>query len=471
MISEQFIAILKSRFKPNQIRTNPIELDLYSSDGLQLHRATPKCVILPETTDEISWIVENCNQYNIPYLPRGSGTGLSGGAVIDGGLIIQMSRLNKILEIDIPNKCAIVQPGVVNSHLSQEVNSEGYHFAPDPSSQIACTIGGNVAENAGGPHTLKHGVTVNHVLGQTVVLPSGKILNIGDKSRYDVGVDLNSLFIGSEGTLGITTEILVNLSENPKKVKTFLLIFDLLENASDLVTELLISGILPSALEMIDKLCIQAVEDHLKIGFPKNAEAILIVELDGDDESVNWEANKLKIIATRFISEPIIEAKNEIDRQKIWKGRKHAAGAIGSISPAFYTNDGVVPRDKLTEILKYIQKISTKYDMKIANLCHAGDGNIHPLILYNPKNKNEVKNAFDCSTEILMKCLELGGVLTGEHGIGIEKIHLMEKMFGENEIELQRKIKIEIDKNNLLNPGKIIPNKTGCGELNLFRGQ
>jgi len=470
-ITEQFLNVLNSKFKQEQIRTHPLELELYSCDGLQLHKAIPGCVILPETTEDISWIVKKCNLFKIPFVPRGAGTGLSGGAVIDGGLIIQLSRLNKILEIDVSNKCAIVEPGVVNAHLSQEVNSFGLHFAPDPSSQIASTIGGNIAENAGGPHTLKHGVTVNHILGQKVVFPSGEIIQIGDKTRYNVGVDLNSIITGSEGTLGITSEIIVNLSDNPEIIRTFLLTFDRLENASDLVTEILLSGVFPSALEMIDRLCIGAVEDHLKIGFPKSAEAILIIELDGNIEEVNFEAEKIRIVSNLHVSEPIVEAQNEMERQNLWKGRKHAAAALGSISPAFYTNDGVVPRDKLTEIFKYINYISKKFNMDIANLCHAGDGNIHPLILYNPKNKKDVIKAFDCSTEILIKCIDLGGVLTGEHGIGLEKIHLMGKMFGDEEIELQRRIKMGIDPLNLLNPDKLIPNKTGCGELNLFKGE
>lgn len=471
LISEQFLNGLSSRLRKNQIRTNPIELELYNSDGLQLHKAKPGCVVLPNSTEELAWIVEKCNQFDIPFVARGAGTGLSGGAVIQDGLIIQLSKMNKILEIDIPNRSAIIQPGVVNAFLTQEVNANGLHFAPDPSSQISSTIGGNVAENAGGPHTLKYGVTVNHVLGQTIVLPNGEIIQVGDKTRYNFGVDLNSLFTGGEGTLGITSEIIVNLSENPDSVKTFLLIFDKLENATDLVTEILLVGVIPSALEMIDKLCIDAVENHLQIGFPKDAEAILIIELDGKTESVEYETNLIKNVSKKYISQPIVEAENEIERQKIWKGRKHAAAALGNISPAFYTNDGVVPRDKLTEILTFIHQVSKKYNLKIANLCHAGDGNIHPLILYNPKDKHEVKSAFDCSTEILIKCVELGGVLTGEHGIGIEKIHLMDKMFGESELELQRKIKYEIDQKRLLNPGKLVPNKIGCGELNLLKGE
>jgi len=471
MITEQFLNSIKRKLSNEKIRINPNELKLYANDGLQLHEAVPGCVILPDSTEEIAWIVKQCIKYKIPFVPRGAGTGLSGGSVISDGVIIQLSRLNKILEIDIPNRCAIVQPGVVNAFLTQEVKSQGYHFAPDPSSQIASTIGGNVAENAGGPHTLKHGVTVNHVLGQTIVLPNGKITKIGGKHRYSAELDLNSLFTGSEGTLGIISEIIVNLSKDPLSTRTLLLIFDKISNATDLVTEILLAGVIPSALEMIDQLCIQAVENHLKIGFPKNASAILIIELDGEIENVNWELEQIKHISKKYVSEKIIEATSEKDRQNLWRGRKHAAGAIGNISPAFYTNDGVVPRDKLTPILEFIQFVSRKYEMKIANLCHAGDGNIHPLILYNPKDKKEIKKAFDCSTEILLKCIDYGGVLTGEHGIGIEKIHLMEKMFGEQEIELQRKIKHGFDKNDLLNPGKLIPDKMGCGELNIFNKQ
>lgn len=461
----QFISALGLDF----VRTNSVELSLYSCDGLRLHTADPGCVLLPKTTDEISDIVRICHKSSIPFVARGAGTGLSGGAIIDGGVIIQLSRMNRILEIDIHNRCAVVQPGVVNAHLTQEVKSRGYHFAPDPSSQIASTIGGNLAENSGGPHTLKYGVTVNHILGQTVILPNGEKMKIGGKYRYISEPDLNCIFTGSEGTIGIASEIIVNLEKNPEEIRTFLLAFDAVEKSTDFVSELLLMGVVPAAMEMIDKLCVQAVEKKLKTGLPLSAQAVLLIELDGLPHDIEWEAECVRKLWSRFSGSTLDEAETEEDRSRLWQGRKHAAGALGSLAKAFYTNDGVVPRDQLTEIFKIIKKLSSDYKIQIANLCHAGDGNIHPLLLYDPEDKKEVERVFDCSSDILCACLELGGSLTGEHGIGIEKRHLFERMFSKPAIDFQKRIKMFYDKNGLLNPGKMFPAGSGCGELNRFK--
>ena len=468
-IPDVVIHLFKSLLGTEFVRTNPVELSLYSCDGLRLHTAAPGCVVLPASTIDIVEIVKICRNYSIPFVARGAGTGLSGGAIIDGGVIIQLSRMNQILEIDIPNRCAVVQPGVVNAHLTQSVKPYGYQFAPDPSSQIASTIGGNLAENSGGPHTLKYGVTVNHILGQTIVLPNGELLNIGGKYRYSAEPDLNSIFTGSEGTIGIASEIIVNLEKNPEKTSTFLLGFDTIEKSTEFVSELLIMGVIPAAMEMIDELCIQAVEKKMKTGLPLNAKAVLLIELDGNSEEIGWEEKCVRKLQNKFSGSTLEEAETEEDRQRLWKGRKHAAGALGILSPAFYTNDGVVPRDKLTEIFKIIEKLSDQFNIQIANLCHAGDGNIHPLLLYNPDDKNDVERVFDCSSEILIACLELGGSLSGEHGIGVEKRHLFDKMFSNSAIELQKQIKLFYDENGLLNPGKMFPAQTGCGELNRFK--
>ncbi|MFQ6609839.1 MAG: FAD-binding oxidoreductase, partial [Fidelibacterota bacterium] len=446
------------------------ELDLYSFDGLKLHKATPGCVVLPRSTMEIQKILRICNRHNIPFTARGAGTGLSGGATSDGGVIIQLSRMNQIIEIDYPNRCAVVQPGVVNSYLSLMTRPQGYHFAPDPSSQIACTIGGNVAENAGGPHTLKYGVTLNHVLGLTLVQPDGEVLKIGSKSRYHSGMDLIPLVIGSEGTLGIVSEIIVNLEPIPETTRTFLLIFDDVAKATDMVAEILESGIIPAALEMIDELCIQAVESTIKAGYPLSAKAVLLVELDGSHSTVNDDAEKLRLIAKSKLSQPIREAQNQSDRAQLWKGRKHAAGSMGKLSPAFYTNDGVVPRHKLTEILSEIYRISDYYQLRIANLCHAGDGNIHPLILYNPDKQGENQRSVDCSVQILNTCLEFGGSLTGEHGIGEEKKDLLPTMYSELYLHYAKGIQRIFDPKYLANPGKIFPGSGGCGELKSLNG-
>ena len=460
---------MKNHFQSGSLIVHPDELTLYAFDGLQLNSAIPKIVILPESTKQVSQIIKLCNKYNLPFTARGAGTGLSGGAVSDGGVIIQLSRMNQILELDIANRIAVVQPGVVNVHLTQMVREYNLHFAPDPSSQIVSTIGGNNAENAGGPHTLKYGVTTHHILGQKVVLPNGSIINFGDKLRYQNGFDFSSVFTGSEGTLGITTEIIVELTLSPDTVETFLLSFDNYKNAADMVSNVLETGIIPSALEFMDKLCIKAVEKKMKAGYPENSEAVLLVELDGNKDKVQQDSNLLLSIAEKYISNPPLRAENKKERENLWKGRKHAAGAMGLLAPAYYTNDGVVPRHYLTEVLKGIYQIGKKYNLQIGNLCHAGDGNIHPLILYDPGNKTQVEKVFECSAEILLLCLDFGGSLTGEHGIGAEKKSLMPKMFNETQLSLMMGIKHLFDPKNLSNPGKIFPTKGSCGELNQNR--
>jgi glycolate oxidase len=455
----------KRYFEHESVITNPIELNLYSCDGLRLHSSQPGCVVIPESTNDIKIIIKTCNEYSVPFTARGAGTGLSGGATSDAGVIIQLSRMNQIQETDYANRCATVQPGVVNSYLSMITRPEGYYFAPDPSSQISCTIGGNVAENAGGPHTLKYGVTTDHILGLTAVMPSGDIIQFGGKERYAPGVDLTCLMTGSEGTLGVVTEIIVNLEKIPETTRTFLLIFDQVAKATDTVSCILEKGIVPAAIEMIDSLCIQAVEAKLKSGFPIDAQAVLLVELDGSKSRVQNDAELLKNIVGSLVSEPIQEAATAEKRMLLWKGRKHAAGSMGQLSPAFYTNDGVVPRHRLTDILKEIYRIGNYYQLRVANLCHAGDGNIHPLILYDPKQNDEVNRSMEYSSDILKTCLDYGGSLTGEHGIGAEKSHLLPEMFSNYQLDIMSGIKKIIDPDNLANPGKIFPSSSGCGEL------
>ncbi len=457
--------------EPLTILTNSSELAIYSCDGLRLHTAVPGCVVLPLTTEDIQKIVTICNRQHVPFTARGAGTGLSGGATSEGGVIIQLSRMNRIIDIDFPNRCAVVQPGVVNAYLSLMTRPGGYHFAPDPSSQIACTIGGNVAENAGGPHTLKYGVTLNHILGLTLVLPNGEIMKLGSKFRYRSRMDLIPLITGSEGTLGVVSEIIVNLEPIPETTRTFLLIFDVPAKATDMVSSILESGIIPAALEMIDKLCIEAVESAIKAGYPVSAKAVLLVELDGDISTVERDTQRLRKITNGKLSEPLREAQTPHDRELLWKGRKHAAGSMGRLSPAFYTNDGVVPRHKLTEIMSEIYRIGRYYQLRIANLCHAGDGNIHPLILYNPGLSGDAQRAVECSVQILRTCLDFGGSLTGEHGIGEEKKHLLPAMYSELYLNYAEEIRKIFNPNNLANPGKIFPGSGGCGELRPFINQ
>jgi len=465
MLNLSTIDALQQIVGKKNVLTHVDVLNLYSCDGLRLQSAQPGCVVIPNNTEAVSAIVKCCVKHNTPFVARGSGTGLSGGATSNGGVIIQLSRLNQILEIDIPNRLAIIQPGVINAHLSLETMADGLHFAPDPSSQTASTIGGNLAENSGGPHTLKYGVTTNHILGFTMVMPDGKIEKYGSKHRYSADLDLVGFITGSEGTLGIVTEIIVNLVANPQSTRTFLLTFDSVSHATDCVSAIIKNGVIPSALEMIDNLCIQAVEGKLKAGFPIDAAAILLVELDGEISTTKWETGQLKNITAQFTRHPLEEAKDEAHRQKLWRGRKLAIGAMGFLAPAFYTNDGVVPRHQLTHILNDIYRIGEDHKLKVANLCHAGDGNIHPIILYDPQISGHKDRAFSCSTDILKCCLEYGGSLTGEHGIGTEKINLMDTMFTSTQLNLMMKLRGVFDPHQLCNPHKILPTHVGCGEV------
>ncbi|MBC8312061.1 MAG: FAD-binding protein [Candidatus Marinimicrobia bacterium] len=465
MLKTPIIHALQQIVGKKNVLTDADVLNLYSCDGLRLQSAQPGCVVIPSSTEAVSAIIKCCVTHKIPFVARGSGTGLSGGATSNGGVIIQLSQLNQILEINIPNRLAIIQPGVINAHLSLETLAYGLHFAPDPSSQTASTIGGNVAENSGGPHTLKYGVTTNHVLGFTMVMPDGTIEKFGGKHRYSTDLDLVGFITGSEGTLGIITEITVNLVANPQTTRTFLLTFDTVSHATDCVSAIIEGGVIPSALEMIDNLCIQAVEGKLKAGFPVDAAAILLVELDGETSTTQWEAEQLKNITAQFTPHPIEEAKDEAHRQQLWRGRKLAIGAMGFLAPAFYTNDGVVPRHQLTHILHDIYRIGKDHKLKVANLCHAGDGNIHPIILYDPQISGHKNRAFSCSTDILKCCLTYGGSLTGEHGIGTEKVNLMDTMFTSTQLNLMMKLRDMFDSHSLCNPHKILPTHAGCGEV------
>ncbi|NOZ08915.1 MAG: FAD-binding protein [FCB group bacterium] len=437
--------------------SQPNELKLYSLDALRFHTAIPGCVVLPESTQEVSECVKACFDAGVPFTARGSGTGLSGGALSEGGVIIELSRMNQILKVDPLNRLAVVQPGVVNAALSKRVKFHHLHFAPDPSSQIVSTIGGNVAENAGGPHTLKYGVTSDHILGQTVVLADGEIARFGGKLRWYPGYDLSGLFTGSEGTLGITTKVVVNLTKLPEMIRTFLLIFDELTRATDCVSAILKQGILPTAMEMLDHLTIRAVEAKLKPGFPEDAMAVLIVELDDVNCDLRGDSAKLKKLAREFTENPIEEALTENDRERLWRGRKHAVGSLGQLAPAYYTNDGVVPRNRLTDVFREIENIAEKFKIPIASFCHAGDGNIHPNVLYDPADPAQIETALKASAEIQKICVEMGGTISGEHGIGLEKKAHLHLMHSDIEIELMRNIKRVFDPQNLANPGKIFP--------------
>ena len=432
----------------------------YECDGATLYQSTPDCVVFPTTTDQVSRIVKLANKLKIPYLARGTGTGLSGGCTsVRGGIVIALNRMDRILELDVENRRAIVEPGVVNLWITDAAAPHGYHYAPDPSSQKACTIGGNVAENAGGPHTIKYGVTVNHIAALEIVLPSGEVVEFGGECPDPVGYDLMGVFIGSEGTLGIATKIAVKLTRDPQARKTLLAVFGTIDEATSTVSEIIADGIIPAALEMMDRLVIQAVEEAFHFGFPDDAAAVLIVELEGIEAGMDGQAAQITSLFERFNARDVRVARDETERELLWKCRKSAFGALGRLAPCFLTQDGVVPRTRLPEVLRKCYEVSEKYGLPIANVFHAGDGNIHPILLFRQEDPEQCELVLKASGEILLACVEAGGTITGEHGVGIEKMEFMPLIFTPQDLALMRDVQTVFDPDGLCNPGKIFPSE------------
>ena len=460
----KLIADLQAFLPVERLVTKPDDLFAYECDAQTFDRAVPLCVAFPETTAEVSRVIQLCCKHNVPFVPRGAGTGLSGGVVAVGSVVIATARLNKILEIDVPNRQAWVQPGVVNMHLSKAVAADGLHYAPDPSSQYACTIGGNVAENSGGPHTLKYGVTTNHILALEVVLPDGTIVMMGSPAADFPGYDLVGVFVGSEGTFGVATRILVRLTPLPEGVKTILAIYDSVTDACRGVTEILGRGILPAAIEMIDQKTMRAVEQYIHAGFPDDAAAALLVEVDGMKDDLELQATAV-IDACKATKERDVRlAKDDAERAKLWKGRKHAFGALGRLAPNYYTHDGVIPRTKLPEVLEEIYRIEKEQKVIIANVFHAGDGNLHPVILYDEREEGVIERVRKAGEDILKLVCRVGGGLSGEHGIGIEKLAFMRDFFGEEDLQEMRRVRDLFNPRGLCNPGKAIPSAGRCAE-------
>ena len=442
------------------VMTRRSETLVYDCDGLTLHKALPGAVVFVSSTEEVSRVVKACCAANHPYLARGAGTGLSGGAAaLNHAIVIEMARMNHILEINAVERYAIVEPGVINADVTKACSSYGLHFAPDPSSQNACTIGGNVAENSGGPHTLKHGVTTNHILGLEVVMPDGDVLTFGDPTRGAQGYDLAGLFTGSEGTFGIATKIWCKLTPNPEAVKTLLAIFPSIDSASRSVSGIIAAGIIPAALELIDKNIIRAVESWLHLGFPPDANAILLIELDGLRDGLEALAESVSAVCRKNGCLSVRSARDNSERLLLWKARKQAFGAIGRISPSFYVQDGVIPRTRLPEVLVKIEASGIKHGLQMANVFHAGDGNLHPLILFDERDPRQVARAMDCNIEVLEAVIAVGGMLSGEHGIGLEKLEFMPRVFSENDMDGMRKIRNVFDPLHLCNPGKVVPTR------------
>ena len=445
---------------------DPEELMAYECDGLTYHRAAPHLVVFPENTEQVSRLLKLALRYRMPFTARGSGTGLSGGAVAArGGMIIETSRMKKILEVDAENRAAVVQPGVINMEISRRAASEGFFYAPDPSSQIACTIGGNVAENSGGPHCLKYGTTVNHALQLTVVLGTGNVVPLGSASPDPPGYDLCGLFVGSEGTFGITTEIRVRLVRNSPAVRTLLAAYADVNSATQTVSDIVASGIVPVALEMMDHAIIQAVEDsHYRAGYPREAEAVLLIELDGLQAALDVREEQIRKICLANHCTEVRVARDTAERAALWAGRKRAFGACGRLSPNMYLSDTVVPRNRLPEILSRVYRIAEARQIRVANVFHAGDGNLHPILLYDEQDPGEMQRMLAACAEIIEACLEVGGCLSGEHGIGLDKREYMGRQFSEEDLQAMLKVKRAFDPDGLCNPDKILPRRAGCGE-------
>ena len=437
---------------------------VYECDGFVIEKTCPDVVVFPRTADDVSQIVRVCNDANVPFLPRGAGTSLAGGCLpVGGGVMIVMTRMNEILEINLRDRYAVVQPGVVNIWLTQALKGTGYHYAPDPSSQGACTIGGNVATNSGGPHTLKYGVTVNHVLGIEAVMADGRIVQMGGPAEESPGLDLVGTVVGSEGTLAIVTKVWVRLTRNPQGYRTMLGIFESVEDATNAISEIIGAGIVPAALEMMDQGILVAVEEAFKFGFPLDAQAILLIEVDGLEAGLDQQRQQIADLCMNSGGREVRLAADASERQKLWKCRKQAFGAIGRLSPSYCTQDGVVPRTQLPAILQKITETGSKYGIRIVNVFHAGDGNIHPILLFDERDPEQTRHVLEASGEILQACLDLGGSVTGEHGIGVEKISFMKKMFTENDLQVMDQLRKALNPENRLSPDKMLPTAGACG--------
>jgi glycolate oxidase len=420
------IGRLRQIVGPDALIANEDELLVYECDGYVVEKRVPDVVAFPASTQQVVDIVRACNECDVPFVPRGAGTSLAGGTLpVGGGVMLCTTRMKRILDVNLRDRYAVVEPGLVNVHLTQHLKGTGYHYAPDPSSQGACTIGGNVATNSGGPHTLKYGVTVNHVLGAEVVLPDGEVVQFGGPCEDLPGYDLTGLFVGSEGTFGVCTKVWVRLTRDPAAYRTMLGVFETVRAATEAISAIVGAGIVPAALEMMDQGIIEALEAAFHFGFPLDAGAVLLIEVDGLEVAVDEEAKKIVELCLQCGAREVRAANTPQERQLLWKCRKQAFGAIGRLSPSYCTQDGVVPRTKLPEILEFITRTSDKHGIRIVNVFHAGDGNIHPILLFDERNHEQLQRVIAAGDEILSKCIELGGSVTGEHGIGVEKISFM----------------------------------------------
>ena len=453
---------------PGNCLTRPEELLPYECDGLTVHDGFPTAVVLPREKGEVARVVRACRHHSVPFVARGAGTGLSGGATaLEGAVVVECSRMNRILAVHPDDRYAVVEPGLINAELSVAVRAHGLFYAPDPSSQAACTIGGNVAENSGGPHTLKYGTTTNHVLALELVLPDGESVRLGSPTGFPGGYDLVGAVVGSEGTLGIVVEVTVRLEPLPEAVETLLAVFSDVVSACRAVGQIIRSGLVAAALEIVDRRTIEAVEASVyAAGLPRDAGAVLLVELDGPAASVARQVERVRAFAAAEGARRVERARDEAERERFWRARKGAFGAMGRLAPDLYVHDAVVPRAKLPEVIEAVCAIADRHGLRLSNVFHAGDGNLHPNISFDRRDPDELAHVMKAGEEILRTCVEAGGVITGEHGIGIEKREFIELVFGKDDLEAMCRLRRAFDPDNVCNPGKVFPTTRFCIEAN-----
>ena len=464
VITDQFLRELAEIVGVQRLLSSRDELLVYECDGYVVEKNVPDVVVFPMNSDEVLAIVKACIQHNVPFVPRGAGTSLAGGCLpVGGGVMIALTKMREIIEINLRDRYAVVQPGVVNINLTRALSGSGFHYAPDPSSQGACTLGGNVATNSGGPHTLKYGVTVNHVIGVEFVTPEGELVQLGGPLGRGNKFDFTGLFVGSEGTFGVVTKVWVKITRNPAAYRTMLAIFDSVDDCTQAISNIIGAGIVPAALEMMDKGIVGALEEAFHFGFPLDAEAVLLIEVDGLEVAVDAEAETITRLCKDTGAREVRLSQTEEERALLWKCRKQAFGAIGRLSPSYCTQDGVVPRTKVPEILRFIADVSERHDVGVVNVFHAGDGNLHPILLFDERDADQIQRVMEASNEILAKCIELGGSVTGEHGIGVEKISFMNKLFTDQDLEVMEDVRKVFNPEGRCSPGKLLPTAGACG--------
>jgi len=456
--SSPIVSQLRSRLGADNVLSSPSDLVVYECDGFTIEKNRPDAVVFPRSTQEVAAVVRLCNRHGAPIVPRGAGTSLAGGCLpVGGGVVVMLTRMKRILQINLRDRFALVEAGVPNIQLTRALAGSGHHFAPDPSSQGAATIGGNVATNAGGPHTLKYGVTVNHVLGLEAVLGDGSVVTVGPVEN-PAALDLAGVLVGSEGTLAIVTKVWVRLTRNPQEFRTLRAIFESVEDAGEAVSDIIAAGILPAAMELMDRGILEAVEEAFHFGFPLDAQAVAVIELDGPAAGLDEQQERVTKLCRKHRAREVLQAASQKERELLWKCRKLAVGAVGRLSPSYCIQDGVVPRTRLPHVIRRIAEISAKHRVRIVNVAHAGDGNIHPILLFDERDKEEVARVLDAGNELLAECIACGGSVTAEHGIGVEKIHFMSRQFDEPDLEVMRRLRQALNPTGRLCPGKLLPN-------------